>query len=94
MAEKEEAKKVKRATPLKRDMQNEKKRIERKGFRSRVLTAMRSFEEALSKGDATTIQSSLKLIHSLVDKGVKTGVFKLNKASRMKSRLSTRAIVK
>jgi small subunit ribosomal protein S20 len=94
MAEKEEAKKVKRPTPLKRDMQNEKKRVERKGFRSRVLTAMRTFEEALSKSDATAIQSSLKLMHSLVDKGVKTGIFKLNKASRMKSRLSVRATAK
>lgn len=86
--------KVKRPTPLKRDIQNEKRRLRNKAFKSSVRTAMRSFEEALPKGEEALIKEQLDNVYSLMDKGVKRGIYKLNKASRTKSRLAARAVAK
>lgn len=93
---KEAAKKTKarRPTPLKRDMQNEKRRLLNKAFKSSVRTAVRRFDEALPKGDASLIQQHLDAVYSMMDRGVKRGIYKINKASRTKSRLAARAVVK
>jgi small subunit ribosomal protein S20 len=95
MAKEESAKtaKTKRPTAKKRDLQNSKKRLQNKAFKSQVRTAIRNFEGALPEKDATKISAALKDIYGLMDKGVKRGVFKLNKASRTKSRLAARAKV-
>ncbi len=92
--EKEEVKKVKRPTALKRDIQNEKKRLRNKAFKSKVRTAIRNFEEILPKGEAEAIKEKLNAVYSMMDKGVKKGVFKINKASRTKSRLAARSLAK
>lgn len=81
--EKEAKKKVKRPTAQKRILQSEKKRLQNKAFRSKVNTAVRTLEKAPTK-------ESLSAVYSLMDKGVKTGVYNQNKASRVKSRLSAR----
>ncbi len=86
--------KTKRPTPLKRDLQNEKRRLRNKSFKSSVRTAVRAFEESLPKGDAAIVQKNLSTIYSLMDKGVKQGVFTINKASRTKMRLAARAAAK
>lgn len=90
----EESKKkaaVKKPSALKRDIQAEKRRLRNRSFRSSVLTAIRGFESALAqKAEPTAIKSKLNAVYSLMDKGVKKGVFKVNKASRTKSRLTTR----
>lgn len=83
-------KKVKRPTPLKRDMQNEKRRLLNRDLKSRVKTTLRSFEEALPKGDAANVKEKLNAVYSVLDKAVKKGIFKLNKASRTKSRLTAK----
>lgn len=90
---KEEAKtaKVKRPTPLKRDAQNEKRRLQNKTFKSNIRSAVRKFEDVLPKGDEAAIREQLSAVYSLMDKGVKRGIFKLNKASRTKARLTARA---
>lgn len=90
----EKVKKTKRPTALKRDIQNEKRRLRNKSFKSQVRTTIRHFEELLPKGEKTAIQEKLTEVYSLMDKGVKKGVFKLNKASRTKSRLTARAFAK
>lgn len=92
--EKKEEKKVKRPTALKRDLQNEKRRLRNKAYKSRVRTAMRTFEEAIKKGDTLITEAKLNEAYSLLDKCVKVGVFKLNKASRTKSRLAARTVSK
>jgi small subunit ribosomal protein S20 len=92
--ETKKATKVKRPTPLKRDIQNEKRRLQNKSFKSGVRTAVRKFEEALPKGDQATIKQNLDEVYSMMDKGVKRGIFKLNKASRTKARLTARAFAK
>jgi len=88
---KTEEKKVKRPSALKRDLQSEKKRLANRSFRASVLTAVRVLESSLSKKESEEeVKNKLGKIHSLMDKGVKKGVFKPNKAARTKSRLSKR----
>ncbi len=82
--------KEKRPTAQKRDIQNERNRLRNRAFKSNVKTAIRHFEETLAKGDAAQTKSSLNEVYSLMDKGVKRGTFKLNKASRTKARLAAR----
>lgn len=96
MAKEEAAKKAKerRPTPLKRDLQNEKRRLRNKSFKSSVRSAIRRFDETLPKGEQAQIQVELNNVYSLMDKGVKRGVYKLNKASRTKARLAARAVAK
>jgi len=87
----EEKAKKKRPTAVKRMVQSEKRREQNKAFKSRVRTAIRRFEASLTKGDQAQIDQSLSSVYSLVDKAVKLGIFKLNKASRTKSRLTAKA---
>ena len=91
MAKKEDKnKKVKRPTAEKRMIQNTKKRQQNREFKSQVRTAMRRFEDALTGRHKDQAQEKINVIFSLMDKGVKKGVFKLNKASRTKSRLTAK----
>lgn len=87
-------KKVKRPTAIKRDLQNLKRRDENKAYKSRVRTAIRTFHDSLTKEDEANKKAALNEVYSLLDKCVKTGVFKLNKASRTKSRLAARLVAK
>lgn len=86
--------KVKRPTAQKRDIQNNKKKLLNKAFKSSVRTAVRSFEEAHQKGDEAKTKELLNEVYSLMDKGVKKGVYKINKASRTKARLTARSVAK
>jgi small subunit ribosomal protein S20 len=77
----------------KRDRQNIKKRIINSAHKSRVHTAKRTLKEMIEKKIEATpemIQNQLSTVFSLMDKGVKKGVFKRNKADRTKSRLSAK----
>jgi len=90
-AEAKKDEKVKRPSALKRDLQSEKRRLRNRSFRSSVLTAIRSLESALAKKeDPAKIKAQLQGIYSIVDKGVKRGVLKSQKAARTKSRLTAR----
>lgn len=91
MAKEDKNKKVKRPTALKRDLQHEKKRLRNKSFKSSVRTTIRQFEESLVKGDAAAVKANLSEVYSAMDKGVKKGVYTINKASRTKARLTARA---
>lgn len=88
MADEKKAVKVKRPTALKRILQSEKAEAHNRSYRSKVSTMTRSLKEAISKKDGATVQDKLASVYSLVDKGVKTGIYKANKAARVKSRLS------
>lgn len=91
---KEAPKKEKRPTAQKRNLQNIKARLSNRIYKSRVRTAIRAFDEAVVKGDQEAISTKLNETYSILDKCVKVGVFKINKASRTKSRLAARAVVK
>jgi small subunit ribosomal protein S20 len=83
-----EEKKEKVPSAKKRAKQNEKARLRNRSFKTRVKTALRSFEESSAKKETLTAQKALNTVFSLMDKGVKIGCYKLNKASRTKARLS------
>lgn len=86
--EKKKEAKVKRPTAQKRVLQSEKSRLRNKAFKSTVRTAVRKFYDSVEKKDSTLTTQSLSEVYSLMDKGVKQGVYKINKASRTKSRLT------
>jgi small subunit ribosomal protein S20 len=92
--DKKAEKKVKRPTALKRDMQSKKRRMNNRVYKSRVRTAIRSFQESIEKGDQAVATEKLNEVYSILDKCAKKGVFKLNKVSRTKSRLAARAVAK
>src|SRR5262245_30247766 len=81
-------KSTKLASAAKRQLQSEKRRLQNKAVRSHIRTAIRSFHQALSQESNELCFAALKNIHSLVDKAVVKGVFKLNKASRVQARLT------
>ena len=91
MADEKSKAKTKRPTAKKRDIQNEKKALLNKSFKSKVKTAIRSFEQSISKKETDSLKEQLSNIYSLVDKGVKKNLFKPNKASHMKSKLQKKA---
>lgn len=78
--------KVKKPTALKRDLQNEKSRDANKAFKSKVRTALRHYEESVKTQNNSTAPELLKAVYSLMDKGVKKGIYKTNKANRTKER--------
>lgn len=84
-----EAKKTKRPTAQKRDDQSKKRNTRNRAYKAEVGTAIRSYKQTLEKGDASESEKKLNAIYSLMDKGVKKGIVKANKASRTKSRLSS-----
>lgn len=88
--EKKEKKAAKITSAKKRDKQGAKRRVANRGFKATMRTAVRSFEETLTGADKEAAKKELAAVYSLLDKGVKTGRFKTNKAARTKSRLSAR----
>lgn len=90
MADVKKNAKVKRPSALKRDMQSEKRRVKNKTYRSTVNTAIKAFEQSLAKNDAVDAKAKLSYVSSLMDKGVKKGIFPKNKASRTKSNLAVK----
>lgn len=91
MAEEKKNGKVRRPSALKRDLQSEKRRILNKTYRSTVNTAIKALRQSLSQNDIPSAKARLNEVYSLMDKGVKKGIFKLNKASRVKARLTSKA---
>jgi small subunit ribosomal protein S20 len=86
--DKEKAPKERRPQAQKRDLQSVKRNLQNNAFKSKVNTAIRSFRTSLTQSDKTEQKKKLNEVYSLVDKGVKSGVYKLNKASRIKSRFT------
>ena len=83
--------KPKKPSALKRDEQSLKRNLRNRSFRSKVTTAVRAFEDTLSKKDPLDAKAKLSSVYSLMDKGVKKGIYKMNKANRVKYRLDARA---
>ncbi len=90
MAEQKKDKKQRRPSAKKRDIQSAKSRMQNRSFKSRFKTAVRTLEKQVSEKNETDAKTQLNTVYSLLDKGVKLGIYKLNKASRLKSKLSGR----
>lgn len=83
-------KKTRRPTAAKREIQNSKRRANNRAFKSRVRTAVRQLEDSVSKKDKAAMQEALTNFYSLMDKGVKKGIYKANNANRNKSKLAAK----
>lgn len=90
MAEEKKESKQKRPTAKKRDLQNEKRRMQNRIFKSRVKTTTQKLQKHLLEKNDSEAKALLNSAFSLLDKGVKKGIYKLNKASRLKSKLAKR----
>lgn len=82
--------KLKRPSALKRDMQANRRNVRNRSFKARVRTAIRNLDASLEGSSQDQTQECLNLVHSLMDKGAQKGIFKDNKASRIKSRTTAR----
>ncbi|NGX45904.1 MAG: 30S ribosomal protein S20 [Chlamydiae bacterium] len=87
-----EEKKFPKKTPTakKRDLQNAKRRAHNRTLKSRVATTIRFFEKTVSEKNVEAAKTQLHQVFALIDKGVNKGLFKLNKAARMKSKCASR----
>lgn len=91
---KEKKAKTRRPSAQKRDIQSVKRRVRNKTFKASMRTTIRKFEEALQKGDASVSKKQLNEVYSVVDKGVKFGIIKQNKADRTKARMTAHLAAK
>jgi len=76
---------------LKRKRQNEVRRARNRAVRTRVRNAVKALRQAIGAGEAQTVKALLPKTISVIDVGVRKGVFHKNTAARLKSRLSTQA---
>ena len=81
--------KTKTPTAVKREVQNEKRKLLNKAFRSKVATVIKALSSP-----GSDLAPKLSAVYSMMDKGVKKGVFTQNKASRFKSRITRRFTAK
>ena len=81
------------ASALKKNRQDQRRRIRNRAHASRLRTQMKKIQEALQSGDATAVTGMMEETVSLVDRTAKHRVIHRNAASRTKSRLA-RALAK
>ena len=77
------------ASQIKRNKQNEKRRIRNKGVRSELRTRVKAAESAAA-GGAEDLEAAIRLAMKRIDKAAAKGAIHKNEASRRKSRLSKR----
>ena len=87
-------KKVKRSSALKRFEQSEANRERNRSFKATARTAMKKLETMVSGSTKQDVTEQLSAVYSLLDKGVKKGMFKANKAGRDKARATRVASTK
>ena len=89
MAEEQKTKK-KKHTALKRITQSNKKNEANRQYKSKAKTAIKDFKSSIEKKEnIDLLNTKLNVIFSIMDKGVKRNIFTKNKASRIKSTLSS-----
>lgn len=77
------------ASQIKRNLQNEKRRVRNKGVRSELRTRVKAAETAAVAG-AEDLEAATRLAMKRIDKAAAKGVIHKNEASRRKSRLAKR----
>ena len=75
---------------IKRNRQNEKRRLRNKAVKSSLKTAIRKFNEATASGDAESATALLRDASRKLDKAVSKGVIHKNQAANRKSAISKR----
>ncbi len=77
------------ASQIKRNLQNEKRRVRNKGVRSELRTRVKAAESAAVAG-AENLEEATRQAMKRIDKAAAKGVIHKNEASRRKSRLAKR----
>ncbi len=72
---------------IKRNKQNEKRRLRNRVYRGRARTLITKARLTLENGDQTASVEAVKLAVSALDKAAEKGVLHKNNAARRKSRL-------
>ena len=73
---------------IKRNRQNEKRRLRNKSVKSSLKTAVRKFHEATASGDNDTAVALLKDAARKLDKAASKGVIHKNQAANRKSAIT------
>jgi small subunit ribosomal protein S20 len=76
---------------IKRNKQNEKRRLRNKAVKSELKTYVRKFREAADAGDAETATAAMQAACRKLDKAVSKGVIHKNQAANRKSAIAKRA---
>ena len=76
---------------IKRNRQNEKRRLRNKAVKSSLKTAVRKFREAADGGDAEVAAAAMRAASRQLDKAVSKGVIHKNQAANRKSAIAKRA---
>jgi len=75
---------------IKRNRQNEKRRLRNKSVKSALKTAIRKFNVAVQAGDASTAETLLRDASRKLDKAASKGVIHKNQAANRKSAIAKR----
>jgi small subunit ribosomal protein S20 len=75
---------------IKRNKQNEKRRLRNKSVKSSLKTAIRKFNEATQAGDTETATALLRDASRKLDKAATKGVIHKNQAANRKSAITKR----
>jgi len=75
---------------IKRNRQNEKRRLRNKSVKSSLKTAIRKFNEASEAGDNATAVELMRAASRKLDKAVSKGVIHKNQAANRKSAIAKR----
>jgi small subunit ribosomal protein S20 len=75
---------------IKRNKQNEKRRLRNKSVKSSLKTAIRKFDAALEAGDTETATALLRDASKKLDKAASKGVIHKNQAANRKSSIARR----
>jgi small subunit ribosomal protein S20 len=75
---------------IKRNKQNEKRRISNRIYRGRARTFLAKANTAVAEGEKTAAESAVMIAISALDKAAQKGVIHKNNAARRKSRLMKR----
>jgi small subunit ribosomal protein S20 len=75
---------------IKRNRQNEKRRLRNKAVKSSLKTAIRKFRETAATGDVEASAAQLRQASRSLDKAVSKGVIHKNQAANRKSAIAKR----
>jgi small subunit ribosomal protein S20 len=76
---------------IKRNRQNEGRRLRNKGVKSELKTAVRRFREAADSGDAEAAGTAMRSASKLLDKAASKGIVHSNQAANRKAAMANRA---
>ena len=76
---------------IKRNAQNEKRRLRNKSVKSSLKTAVRRFRDVAGAGDAQAVDVELQAASRALDKAASKGVIHKNQAANRKSAIAARA---